>query len=110
MVTKPDWLALYDPEESLRCLAPTCEATFELIDAWKKKKRRQRGDSIWVYGWAAKISVPAEHYDEDGFSILLRMAPDTQKGSFQVEINHFLRWGLYDFIGLEYEFLELLPK
>ena len=95
MATKPDWLALYDPEESLRCLAPTCEATFELIDAWKKKKRRQRGDSIWVYGWAAKISVPAEHYDEDGFSILLRMAPDTPKGSFQVEINDFLRCGLY---------------
>jgi len=78
---------------SCESLFPTCEANMTIIDSWKKKKNRRRGDSVWVYGWSALIAVPAHHYDNDGFSILIRMPPDLERGSFQVWNMNF--WNFY---------------
>ena len=39
----------------------------------------------FIFGWSALVEVPAKHYDNDGFSILLRLPKELERGSFQVK-------------------------
>ena len=76
------------------CEYPTCEAEISIVDAWKKSRTNKRGVTRTDYGWAALVSIPPQHYDLDGFSVLIRMPKDTARGSFQVWNAKF--WNFYN--------------
>ena len=89
-ISPPEWLFPW-PKIS-RCQYPTCEAEITIIDSWKKLKSRKNREA-YVYGWSALIKVPAVHYDKDGFSILIRLPAELERGSFQVWNMNF--WNFY---------------
>lgn len=76
------------------CQYPTCEAEISIVDAWKRKKTNKNGVVRTDYGWAALVSIPPQHYDDDGFSVMIRMPKDTERGSFQVWNAKF--WNFYN--------------
>lgn len=76
------------------CEYPTCEAEIRIVDAWKKSRTNKNGITRTDYGWAAVVSIPPQHYDLDGFSVLIRMPKDTARGSFQVWNAKF--WNFYN--------------
>lgn len=87
----PAWLKPWPRMQG--CAFPTCDASIQIIDSWKKRMHRRSKNERWVYGWSALITVPAKHYDNDGFSILLRLPKELERGSFQVWNMNF--WNFY---------------
>ena len=87
----PAWLKPWPRMQG--CKFPSCDAHIEIIDSWKKRLNRRSKNERWVYGWSAMVTVPAKHYDGNGFSILLRLPKELERGSFQVWNMNF--WNFY---------------
>jgi hypothetical protein len=75
-----DWLVPWP--EIPGCQYPTCDAHMTVVDAWKRSTNSKKNPYSW--GWSIVISSPKAHYDNDGFSVLVRLPTEIQKGSFQV--------------------------
>ena len=91
--TTPPVLApcsFYGSNRGKGCPTPRCDIIHgEFVDAWKSK----RNQKMFKYGWALEITIPETEYDNNGWSVVVRVKSNI-RGSFQVWNANF--FGFYE--------------